>query len=310
MLALENASAYDRQVLMFGSQGQAILQNATVGVVGLGGVGSLLVEYLSRLGVGTLKIVDNDRISPSNLSRVTGATQWDTRFAASFAFVPLIQRLACRYSSRKIDVARRIALRANPTARIERIFGDFGDDRIARKFLDCDFLFLAADTMRARLIFNAIVQQFYIPGIQIGSKIVADRRASTLEDAFSVVRWVVPRTNCLWCAGMISPHRLALEAKSEAEKLDQAYGVEEPNPSVITMNAVGAAQAANDFLMSFLGLHTPEVTVVPRRFKHLHRRVVEEFYPADQNCSECGENARSRLGRGIAVALPTAVGIH
>lgn len=35
----------------------------------------------------------------------------------------------------------------------------------------CDYLFLAADSMRARLVFNALVHQYLIPGVQLGSKI-------------------------------------------------------------------------------------------------------------------------------------------
>ena len=35
-------------------------------------------------------------------------------------------------------------------------------------------------------------------------------------------------------------------------------GVQEPNPSVITLNAVAAAHAVNDFLFDFLGLRAPE----------------------------------------------------
>lgn len=42
------------------------------------------------------------------------------------------------------------------------------------------------------LLFNALVQQYYIPGIQVGTKIKPHTDANSLEDAFSVERWVIP----------------------------------------------------------------------------------------------------------------------
>jgi hypothetical protein len=294
-----------RQLLMFGSAGQARLREASVGVIGAGGVGSLLVEYLAHLGVGRIVLADDDRIALSNLSRVVGATRWDARWPFSREDMPrAIRDWARRHAARKVDTARRLIKRAAPTCAVDSHFADFSRTDICAKFLGCDFLFLAADSMRARLVFNAIVHQYFIPGIQVGSKIVPGEAEGTLDDIFSVERWVLPRTNCLWCSGMISPHRLALEAKSPEERKQQDYGTRQPNPSVITVNAVGAAHAVNDFLMSYLGLHKEQVMARPRRFRHATREMVEEEYPSDPECTECGPDAGSRFGRGDGVPLP------
>lgn len=45
------------------------LKNAKVGVAGLGGLGSNIVEMLARIGVGNIIIVDYDIVEPSNLNR-------------------------------------------------------------------------------------------------------------------------------------------------------------------------------------------------------------------------------------------------
>jgi hypothetical protein len=297
---------HDRQVLMFGPTGQARLAGAKVGVIGAGGVGSLLVEYLARLGVGHIVVVDDDRISLSNLSRVVGAKRWDARYPFSLERMPqIIRNTAERFSVKKIRIAKRMAKQANPNCKVECIDGDFAAETSAQRFLGCDFLFLAADSMRARLLFNALVQQYYIPGIQIGTKIKPRRDTTSLEDAFSAERWVLPSCNCLWCSGMISPHLLAVEMKTTAERKAQNYGTHVPNPSVITMNAVGASLAANDFMMSFLGLHNEGTYAHSRRVKHVARKVVDEIYPPDRECSECSGCAESRLGMGDAVSLPT-----
>ena len=58
---------YDRQVKMFGKKGQSELANCRVAILGLGGIGSLVAEYLARLGVGQFVLVDDDLVEGSNL---------------------------------------------------------------------------------------------------------------------------------------------------------------------------------------------------------------------------------------------------
>lgn len=53
----EGGPGHDRQVRLFGDSGQATLHRLHVAVVALGGVGGLIVETLSRLGVGQIQAV-------------------------------------------------------------------------------------------------------------------------------------------------------------------------------------------------------------------------------------------------------------
>ncbi len=59
----------DRFELLIGKENINKLQNCTVAVFGLGGVGSFALESLARSGVGTLIIVDFDVIDPTNINR-------------------------------------------------------------------------------------------------------------------------------------------------------------------------------------------------------------------------------------------------
>ncbi len=63
-----------RTLLLLGNKAVKQLKNATIMVVGIGGVGSYCVEALARSGVGKLVLVDHDIISPSNLNRQIHAT--------------------------------------------------------------------------------------------------------------------------------------------------------------------------------------------------------------------------------------------
>lgn len=285
----QSADAYDRQILMFGAHGQARLARTTVGIIGAGGAGSLLIEYLARLGVGKMIVADPDYLEESNLSRVVGARPRDARLRRS-----------------KVTVAKRVAKAANPRVEFIDIPETFIHDSVARRFLLCDFLFLAADTAAARLVFNAVVQQYYVPGIQVGAKVRADETTGELVDVFSVMRWVLPGAGCLWCGGLISPHRLAWEAKTDVERQLQRYGTEAADPSVITLNAVAGSHAVNEFLFAILGLRAvPDVTVGGYMWHHLSQRATIDGLTAAADCPECSDEANSRFGRGDSVRLPT-----
>lgn len=48
-------------------------------MIGAGGAGSLIIEYLARLGVGHVVIADPERIELANLPRVVGSSRRDAR---------------------------------------------------------------------------------------------------------------------------------------------------------------------------------------------------------------------------------------
>jgi hypothetical protein len=278
---------HDRQMRMFGKAGQVILQQSKIAVIGLGGVGSIVAEYLARLGVGHVVLVDDDHMEVSNLSRVVGATTEDA----------ISERV-------KTEVAKRHILEAAPNIQVETITEDTAKESVATRLRMCDYIFLAADSMRARLLFNALVHQYLIPGTQMGAKVRGEPDGSIL-DAMSAIRHVRPGQGCLWCNGFIEPTQLAMEVKTEEERRAQAYGTQEPNPSVITMNAVAAAHAVNDFLFDFLGLRLEERQTEYLHIHHANPAIKHVRARHDEHCRECGRDNRSRFARGDSIALPT-----
>ena len=60
---------YSRTELLIGEEGMGRLKQATVMVFGVGGVGSHCIEALARSGVGRLILIDNDKVSLTNINR-------------------------------------------------------------------------------------------------------------------------------------------------------------------------------------------------------------------------------------------------
>ncbi len=71
MITIQDFLRYNRQMLLpeIGEAGQLLLKNAKVLVIGAGGLGCPILQYLATAGVGTLGIVDFDTVEIHNLHR-------------------------------------------------------------------------------------------------------------------------------------------------------------------------------------------------------------------------------------------------
>lgn len=67
--------AFSRTQLLLGKEGMERLYRARVAVFGIGGVGGYTVEALARSGVGTLDLIDDDRVCLTNVNRQLLATR-------------------------------------------------------------------------------------------------------------------------------------------------------------------------------------------------------------------------------------------
>lgn len=65
---------FSRTKLLIGHDAMQKLKNAKVAIFGIGGVGGYTAEALARSGIGTLDLIDNDKISLTNLNRQIYAT--------------------------------------------------------------------------------------------------------------------------------------------------------------------------------------------------------------------------------------------
>ncbi|TDT33709.1 molybdopterin-synthase adenylyltransferase MoeB [Naumannella halotolerans] len=102
-LTADELVRYDRQLLMpeLGVEGQRRLKAARVLVVGAGGLGSPVLAYLAAAGVGTIGVIDADRVDTTNLHRqiihstqAVGTAKVDSAAARMAALNPLVTVIA------------------------------------------------------------------------------------------------------------------------------------------------------------------------------------------------------------------------
>ena len=137
---------FSRTALLLGKANMERLQRAHVAVFGLGGVGGWAAEALARSGIGTLTLVDDDRIGRSNLNRQV------------FALTSTLGR-------DKADVARDRILDINPEAEIHvrKVF--YGPQTSSQfDFSQYHYVIDAIDTVTGKL---ELVQQAQQAGTPI-----------------------------------------------------------------------------------------------------------------------------------------------
>ena len=277
-------------------------------MIGAGGAGSILAELLGRLGVGHIVVVDPDRAEPSNIPRLAGARWLDAPSILARGPLAILRPATDLLASKKVRISRRVIRRANPRARVTALGMDVSNARAVEALADCDYVFLAADTMIARHVFNALVHQYLLPGAQVGVKVPVDDDGR-VGDVFAVARVVRPDEGCMWCNGLIDPTRLAEESATPEQRHAQRYIEEVPAPSVITLNSLAASWAANDFLFSLTGLHDESAARAVDFYIHPRGDRVRWNEPrADAACVDCGHVKQSRLARGDEARVPTSVG--
>lgn len=282
---------FDRQARMFGAGGQRKLRELRVAVVGLGGGGSMICEQLAHLGVGAITAIDFDVVKEHNLSRIVGAESKDAR-----------------RKTKKVEVARRLARRIDPSIDFVAVDGDIADRPTAERLFEADFIMLATDSITSRLVANAVAQAYFIPMVQVGAKIDL-RPEGGIESVYAAVRPVFPGFGCLECAGLIAAEALQREAASEEERRAQNY-LDLPeviDPSVVTLNGIAASAATNVLLMTTVGLAAPSL-LAHQLFDARYGRWLSLQGRREDGCRWCGRDESSNFGRGDAAELPVRIG--
>ncbi|MBR6163010.1 tRNA threonylcarbamoyladenosine dehydratase [bacterium] len=150
---------FSRTELLIGKESVEKLGRVKVAVFGLGGVGGYVVEALARSGVGSFVLVDNDKVSLTNLNRQ-------------------IYALHSTLGKDKTDVAKARILDINPSALVE-VHNTFYSPENASEFefSEYDYVVDAIDTVKCKL---SLVEECYKANTPIISSMGAGNKLNPM----------------------------------------------------------------------------------------------------------------------------------
>ena len=225
-----------------GPDSDAVLETATIGIVGLGGGGSHVVQQAAHMGIGGYVNVDPQTIEKTNTNRLVGGTLADVYCKpAKPGIVTRLVRGLNRFVGGTLDyinceraktgIAERLIRGLNPDARIIAIRDRWqeGVDQLKTS----DVIVGAVDSFTERDELERFARRYLIPYIDIGMDV-----HDLGEDGFLVSGQVIlstPGAPCLRCCDFITDGRLKEEAKR--------YGAAGGRPQVVWSNGILASTA-------------------------------------------------------------------
>ena len=239
---------FDRQVALFGEEGQAKVAAATVAIVGVGGLGSHVVQQLALLGVRRFGVIDSEELADTNRNRYVTARFDDP--------VP---------GTLKVDIAERLIKSIDPEAEVRKVPDSMVTVDAYDTIIGADFVFGCLDCEGARLILNELCAAYVRPYWDLASDVVADR-SPEYGGRVCVSTW--NDYGCLVCRGLIDLDEAQLDLSGPEAKRDREriYGVDRAvlgrsGPSVVSINGVVASLGVTEFMVAVTGLRPPKPVI-------------------------------------------------
>ena len=206
-------SRLDRQNFL-GPDSDKILDSVTIGVVGLGGGGSHVVQQMAHMGIGGYVNVDPQAIEDTNTNRLIGGTLADVE-----AGLP------------KVDIAERLIRGLQPHARIISVRDSW--HTCTDQLKTSDLIIGAVDSFQEREQLERFARRYLIAYIDIGMDVHDLGNKRYLISGQVILS--TPGGPCLRCCRFITDHRIQQEANR--------YGAAGGRPQVVWSNGVLASTA-------------------------------------------------------------------
>jgi len=161
----------NRNIGLLTEDQQNLLKNTTIALFGLGGLGGVIAEILTRSGIGSIKLVDNDKFDKANLNRQI------------FAFHDTLGRW-------KTDVTEEFLTRINPEIKLEK-YNRVEPDNIQAILKNAKLVILAIDSAKPCVIVSRAARALSIPlvegwAIPYGNTRVFTADSPTLEAVYNL----------------------------------------------------------------------------------------------------------------------------
>ncbi|MDO8962323.1 MAG: ThiF family adenylyltransferase [Methylophilus sp.] len=235
------SETYNRQAILLGKEGQKILSDLKVGIVGCGGIGSLASALLVHSGVQKFNLYDFDKVRMSNLPRIIGATPNDV-------------------GTSKVKILERYIKALNAEAEVAFFEEAIEAPHLLKQIIDLDVLICGTDDTTSRAFLNQICHQYYTPVLDMGVQFKVDNDGQLVSE-IGRANLMLPGTVCMCCCGYINPIKLQQEGLTEAQhqqQVEDGYlsGSDIKEPSMMVFNMQVASLGVQRLIEWVTGLNS------------------------------------------------------
>jgi hypothetical protein len=202
---------YRRQSFL-GPDSDTLISQTTIGVIGLGGGGSHIVQQLAHIGFQNYIIYDDDVVEETNLNRLIGGKSFDV-----LAETP------------KLHVAKTIIYGLQPQAQVKGFSCKWQEKPEAMR--ECQIVIGCVDGYQGRQELESACRRYLMHYIDIGM----DVHGTEPPVIGGQIVLSSPGGPCMWCMGFLTQDKLAQEAA--------LYGEAGGRPQVVWPNGVLASTA-------------------------------------------------------------------
>ena len=261
---------FDRHMPLFGEEGQRKLGAARVAVVGVGGLGTHVVQQLALLGVGRIGLIDPQELARTDRNRSVTARHDD----------PIPGTL-------KVDIAERTVKAIDPEIRVDKIPHSLISEDAFAAVTGADYVFGCLDSEGLRLVLNELCAAYARPYFDLASDI-APGDPPAYGGRICVA---LDGNGCIVCHDLLDMEEAQVELSTPETRRDHdaLYGVDrralgQGGPSVVSINGVVASLAVTEFMVSVTGIRPPKRVVT--WYAHMGRLASPADAP-EPNCYYC-----------------------
>ena len=223
---------FSRQIVLkdIGVIGQKKILSSKVLIIGAGGLGSPVAEYLSRAGVGLLGIIDDDRVSLSNLHR---QSLYNTDDIGKF----------------KVKITKDRVKKINPNTQV-KVFNIRLNKKNFKKIInDYDYIVDGSDNFKTKLLINDFCLKF--------KKILVTGAISKFDGhifAFNFKNKKIPCLRCFFQQSNISEDFLNCESEGILGTVAGIVGIIQANEVLKKILNIGIGLDGYIFILDLLNL--------------------------------------------------------
>jgi len=234
---------YSRQIILkdIGILGQKKILNSKVLIVGAGGLGSPAVEFLSRAGVGSLGIIDDDKVSLSNLHR---QSLYNTADIGKF----------------KVKVAKDKIKKINPNSKVTIYKIRLSSDNFKKIINDYDYVVDGSDNFKTKFLLNDFCLKF--------KKILVTGAISKFDGhifTFNFKNKKIPCLRCFFQESNISDDLLNCESEGVLGTVAGIVGTIQASEVLKKILNIGTGLDGYIFILDLLHLNFRKVKLKKRK---------------------------------------------